>query len=290
MDLKNLLQKFDKDGFIILKKSMNKTECKKLINQTLIPILHSKNIFLTKPHTWNDTDNTRKEGQLIYGKNGGHIIKKNNKHFRFKSLFNSKKLNIFLNSIHKRSINSKNEVTNVTSGTSGTNGTSGTSVTNGTNVTKNNKWNFNYLAKEGLGWLHLRYPCFDYSNYTKRVKCPDDSFHLDGLNYNNTINPKQSIVLLPFIHNVKNRQGGTAVIPGSHKLINNHILRHYYKTNIDLNPVIDKIVEDNKNNIIDTTGEQGDILIMHPHLVHSPTLNDINSKIRMTFNLSTEIN
>ena len=269
MDLKNLLQKFDRDGFIILKKSMNKTECKKLINQTLIPILHSKNIFLTKPETWNDTDNTRKEGQLIYGRNGGHIIKKNNKHFRFKSLFNSKKLNIFLNLIHKRSINIKNDVTN---------------------VTKNNKWNFNYLAKEGLGWLHLRYPCFDYSNYTKRVKCPDNSFHLDGLNYNNTINPKQSIVLLPFIHNVKNRQGGTAVIPGSHKLINNHILRHNYKTNIDLDPVIDKIVEDNKNNIIDTIGEQGDILIMHPHLVHSPTLNDINSKIRMTFNLSTEIN
>ena len=42
-------------------------------------------------------------------------------------------------------------------------------------------------------------------------------------------------------------------------------------------------------NIIDVTGEQGDILIMHPHLVHSPSFADINSKVRITFNLSTKI-
>ena len=37
------------------------------------------------------------------------------------------------------------------------------------------------------------------------------------------------------------------------------------------------------------TGEQGDILIMHPHLIHSSSYADIKSKVRITFNLSTQI-
>ena len=51
-----------------------------------------------------------------------------------------------------------------------------------------------------------------------------------------------------------------------------------------------EILQKIKYNIIDNEKnlEQGDILIMHQHLVHSPTLNDINSKVRMTFNLSTK--
>ena len=37
---------------------------------------------------------------------------------------------------------------------------------------------------------------------------------------------------------------------------------------------------------MDITGEQGDILIMNPNLVHSSSYADINSKVRITFNLS----
>ena len=257
----NLLKNYEKDGYIVLKKAIAKKECNKLIKKTIIPILHKKNIYLSKPESWKNRDNTKKHGELIYGPKGGHIISKTNKHYRFPALFQSRKLNNILDIIHSR---------------------------NGRNAIKNN-WKYNHLANEGLGWIHLRYPYYNYKNKNlDAVRYPEDSFHLDGLSYKNEINTKQSVVLLPFITTVNKNEGGTAVIPGSHKLINDYILRHNFKTNKNIDEVINKIVTDNENKIKDVIGEQGDILIMHPHLVHSPSLADTNSKVRITFNLSTE--
>ena len=260
MSTLDLLKKYERDGYIVLKKAMIKNECKKLVKNTIVPILHKKQIYLSKPESWKNKDNTKKHGQLIYGPKGGHIISKNNKHYRFPALFQSKKLNSILDIIHSRNTKGKK------------------------------KWQYNHLAKQGLGWIHLRYPYYNYENKEENsVKCPEDSFHLDGLNYKNEINSRQSVVLLPFITTVSKNEGGTAVIPGSHKLINDYILRHNFKTNKNLYPVIDKIVNHNTNKIIDVIGNQGDILIMHPHLVHSPSFADVNSKVRITFNLSTKI-
>ena len=257
MNYKNLLYKFNKDGYIVLKNIMNKNECNKLIKKTIIPILHKKNIYLSKPNTWKNKYGIKTDGNLIYGKNYGHIICKKNKHFRFSALFNNHKLNFFLNKIHcRRNIK---------------------------------KWNFNYLAKEGLGWIHLRYPYYKYKNIKlDNVKYPKDGFHLDGINNKNGINFNQSIILLPFITKVTKNSGGTAVIPGSHKLINDYILRHNYKTNNNVYDIINKIKNNNINNIIDIKGNKGDVLILHPHLVHSSSYADINSKVRITFNLSTQ--
>lgn len=254
----NLLKNYERDGYIILKKAMLKKECKNLIKKTIIPILHKKKIYLSKPNSWKESYESKKPGELIHGPNYGHIISKNNKHFRFSALFNSKKLNNILNILHCRDHKIK-------------------------------KWEYSYLAKEGLGWIHLRYPYYKYNNKNiDSVKYPEDSFHLDGLNYKNEISLNQSNILLPFITTVKKNDGGTIVIPGSHKLINDYILRYNYNTNKNTDHCINKIVSDNNNKIIDVIGEQGDILIMHPHLVHSPSFADINSKIRITFNLSTQ--
>ena len=260
MSTSDLLKKYERDGYIVLKKAMLKNECKKLVKNTIVPILHKKQIHLSKPESWKNKDNTKKHGQLIYGPKGGHIISKNNKHYRFPALFQSKKLNNILDIIHSRNAKGKN------------------------------KWQYNHLAKQGLGWIHLRYPYYNYDNKEENpVKCPEDSFHLDGLNYKNEINSSQSVVLLPFITTVNKNEGGTAVIPGSHKLINDYILRHNFKTNKNLDPIIDKIVSHNSDKIIDVIGDQGDILIMHPHLIHSPSFADISSKVRITFNLSTKM-
>lgn len=260
MSTSDLLKKYERDGFIVLKKAMHKNECKKLVKNTIVPILHKKQIYLSKPESWKNKDNTKKHGQLIYGPKGGHIISKKNKHYRFPTLFQSKELNNILDIIHSRNAKGKN------------------------------KWQYNDLAKQGLGWIHLRYPYYNYENKEQNsVKCPENSFHLDGLNYKNEINSSQSVVLLPFITTVNKNEGGTAVIPGSHKLINDYILRHNFKTNKNLDPIIDKIVSHNSDKIIDVIGDQGDILIMHPHLVHSPSFADINSKVRITFNLSTKM-
>ena len=105
----DLLKKYERDGFIVLKKAMLKNECKKLIKKTIVPILHKKQIYLSKSESWKNKDNTKKHGQLIYGPKGGHIISKNNKHYRFPALFQSKKLNNILNIIHSRNEKGSNK-------------------------------------------------------------------------------------------------------------------------------------------------------------------------------------
>ena len=282
--INNYINEYYRDGYTVIKSGMNKKECEKLIKQTLIPILHKNNIYLSNKYKYFNNV----PGALISGKNGTHAISKDNKHFRFKPLFNSKILNEFLNKIHKR--NYKNCNSNKTNNTNNSNNSYNTF----------NNWDYSYLSKEGLGWIHLRFPYYDYeSNESdegpkgpKGPKGPyaqDNSFHLDNTietdNYS-LINPEQSAVILPFISTVKQRGGGTGVIPGSHKIINDYILRYNYNTNKDIDTFIENKFENCKE-FKEITGEQGDILIMHPHLVHSPTLADINSKIRITFNIGT---
>lgn len=272
--LNEYLTKFERDGYVVIKNAISSTECKKLIQSTLLKILHKKGIYITKPQTWNYKYSRRKQGILISGKNGNHIISKHNKYFRFPALYNSKMLNSILNLIHARYTNNNERI----------------------------KWNYQYMGNEGLGWIHLRFPYYNNNNknnkndknvYIHSSKCiTDNSFHLDGTyidNNNNTkVNYEQSVVILPFITTVKKNGGGTAVIPGSHKLINDYLLRHHYNSNLDIENIIEKIVINQDNNIIDICGNQGDILIMHPHLIHSSSIANSNSRTRITFNLGTK--
>ncbi len=246
----NYLKKYERDGYIVLKKAIVKKQCKNLLKQTIIPILHRNNIYLSKEESWKN-----QPGEVIHN-DGDHIISRDDKHFRFPALFNSKNLNSLLNKIHSR--NKK-------------------------------KWKFIHLAGEGLGWIHLRYPYYKYKNKDiNNVVCQYDSFHLDGITDNNYINPHYSAVLLPFITTVYKNCGGTAVIPSSHKLINDYLLRYNYNSNNNINDKINSIVDNNNDKIIDIIGEQGDILIMHPLLIHSPSLADSNARVRIMFNLATE--
>lgn len=260
------LKNFERDGYCVIKNAIPKEECKKLIRNTLLPILHKKGIYLTKPKTWNYKYSKRKEGILIAGRNGGHIISKRNKHFRFPAMYNSQELNTVLNLLHSRNSNIS-------------------------------KWKYQYLGNEGLGWIHLRFPCINYDkkqNKNKQFPLTDNSFHLDGMyvdtNNNTKVNPEQSVVILPFITTVKKNGGGTAVIPSSHKEINNYLLRYNYNSDLDTENIIDNVVNKKQNKIIDVCGNQGDVLVIHPHLIHGSSLASNKSRTRITFNIGTMYN
>jgi ectoine hydroxylase-related dioxygenase (phytanoyl-CoA dioxygenase family) len=250
---KDLLKQYERDGYIVLKNVIDKNECNRLINETIKPVLSRHKISLINKKTWN-----KQQGMTI-SNNNGHAISRKNKDFRWKALFDSKKLNSFIDKLHVR-----------------------------------NKWKWIYSASEGLGWIHLRFP-YTKSSKSKSLKLPKKSFHLDGtydtLNKDNKvinlINIDQSNVILPFITTVKQCEGGTVVIPGSHKYINDYIHRNITKNNKEcVYEYIDKITDKNKSKYIDVQGEQGDILIMHPHLIHSSSLANNKSNVRITFNLA----
>lgn len=143
-----------------------------------------------------------------------------------------------------------------------------------------NKWNWLYGAKVGLGWIHLRFPI----SRKRFWEPPKNGWHLDGTN-NLKIDPKQSVVILPLITNINSGGGGTAIVPGSHKQINDWIMSPKRKS---LEEYIFKITNNNRNKIIEANGKEGDILVMNPYLIHSTSNALKNNPIRITFNLATQ--
>ena len=142
------------------------------------------------------------------------------------------------------------------------------------------KWNW-YYSEEGVGWIHLRYP---YSR-KKRWQVPNNGWHIDG-DIDGKIDPNKSVTILPLVTKIRKGYGGTAIMKGSHKKINYWM--HKLQNKIDLYDYINKNID--KKNCIEANGNQGDILIMHPDLVHAPSvaLNKANIPVRVTFNLSVK--
>lgn len=138
------------------------------------------------------------------------------------------------------------------------------------------KWNFNNKV---LGWIHVRFPYYN----SKNIKYTNN-WHIDGCN--NNISCHQGPIILPFITNVKSGGGSTIVIKESHKYIDDYI--HSKKT-CNINQKIHNIVQKSSNNFVEITGNSGDILIMHQHLIHSSSYANKNTNIRVFFNISINI-
>ena len=149
------------------------------------------------------------------------------------------------------------------------------------------KWNWNCYKKPSLGWIHLRYPF----SRKKRWKIPKNGWHIDAITNKNKTSWNKGITILPIINKIRNNGGGTALFTGSHKLINYWIMNLQNK--IDLWDFIkcqtQRELERNNPSIIEATGNPGDILIMHPHLIHTWSNVYYKHGLRVTFNISTDI-
>ena len=143
------------------------------------------------------------------------------------------------------------------------------------------RWRWVYGATNGIGWIHVRFPI------GKTWRPPKHGWHIDDST--DKINPYKSITLLPIIHDIKKGGGGTSLYRGSHHKIS--YWKHNLQNKISLDDYITKTVNAAKNNdmeneIIEATGEEGDLLLMHPNLVHSASICGKHHKTRITFNLS----
>lgn len=231
---------YERDGFVILRGVIRKSDCRELMKKSIKPVLRkNKMYYIGKKYRVN------KRGTFFSGKDGQPLSKKWRK---WKALFKNPRLNLSICDMHPRSL-----------------------------------WKWVDGAVNGLGWIHLRYP---YSR-NKQWKAPTRGWHLDGLLNYNKIDSEKSITIMPLVTSITNNGGGTALFKGSHKLINDWILSRQNRCSLQdyISKIMDRELVTN-NNIVETTGEEGDILIMHPHLLHAPSICSKNNKLRVTFNLS----
>lgn len=246
---------FERDGYVIIKNAIFKEDCEELMKNAIKPILRKNNLYYTGKK-WRKG----KTGMCFAGNDGQPI---NKKYRNWYAIYKNTRLNKIIDNLHPQK-----------------------------------RWKWIYGADQGLGWIHIRYP------YTRQCKwkIPRYGWHIDGNMYKDSISTELTYIIMPLINSIKPNGGGTALFRGSHQLINYWI--HNLQNRISLDKYIKKCIanEINKNsknknsknkncktlcNIIETNGEQGDILIIHPHLIHAPSNCSYNNKIRITFNLAT---
>ena len=244
---------FSRDGYLILRSIVPAAECSRLLWERVAPALAHKGLDPFDEATWADGS----DGTVVKGRHGSdHPIPLSCPDARWPALFESPTLVSVLDQLHGGS----------------------------------RRWSWAYAAAEGLGWVHIRFPVADGTEWQP----PEDGWHIDG--DSPSLDTSSSVVLLPMLTTIRPGGGGTALLRGSHRRVaallhNGGRVRPstLVRSEIEHRGAADAVVE--------ATGRAGDVLMMHPLLVHAPssahrtTLHQgawVRHGLRITFNLATQ--
>jgi hypothetical protein len=136
-----------------------------------------------------------------------------------------------------------------------------------------------------LGWIHVRFPIHDDS-LEKR-------WHVDGGHFDPHYlhSPEQSVVVLPMVRSVAKGGGNTSILAQSHRYMI-HVLHDSRKEGISK-----KITQDCRElgkvwpegHIVDVEPCQaGDVLLLHPFVVHAAGFTQLGHPLRISFNMGTQ--
>ena len=236
---------FERDGFVILRRLIDPDECRRFLWQSVEPALRNQGIYYDDEESWGGH-----YGDVIMGQDGGnHPIPPSSADSRWPALFQSERLKQVLDDLH---------------------GGKG-------------RWKWVHGAASGVGWIHVRYPVVEP---TEAWDWEDRRWHIDG--DTGRVDTSQSIVVLPMVTPIRNGGGGTALLRGSHKTVARwlHDAGEWGVGNHRrVNAIVQKRIEEDgvTGAVVEATGDAGDVLLMHPMLVHA-----VNDARRVTFHLSSD--
>lgn len=143
-----------------------------------------------------------------------------------------------------------------------------------------------------LGWIHVRFPLYtDPSPFKDYIDLL--SWHIDGGHFSPHYidSPEQSVIILPMIRDVSIGGGNTLVLKKSHIYMAHQLKKAGSKG-------IPKEITQNLNNVatfwpIDLIEEiapcnAGDVILIHPFLIHSAGLAKSGNPIRIAFNMGVK--
>ncbi len=252
---------FIQNGYVVLPSVLTEEQCNIVLDEEITPFLTKNNFFTNDNSSWQDKEMFEwgDEYGAVASNEGSSPIS----HERSSWILNNRHIVVFLNRIH-----------------------------GGAN------WEYTGCAgnEQSLGWIHLRFPYEENTNNNWEPPGPTDGWHIDGDPL--SVYTKNSAVMLPFITDVNPGGGGTAVIPGSHKLIYGLMhgrselsvsqkIRSFIKSIVaqSTHPVPSYL---NGSKVKEVTGKAGSVLIMHPFLVHSSSNVCKTQPMRYTFNIATQ--
>jgi hypothetical protein len=131
----------------------------------------------------------------------------------------------------------------------------------------------------GFGWVILRFPGF----WPAPWRAPAAGWHVDGIHFQHRVNSaEQGLVGIEMLTDIQPGGGGTAVRPGSHREIARFLMTAEPE-GIGY-PALRRFCDELKGYPpVEIVGDAGDVLWMHPHLVHARGPN-VQDAIRVAAN------
>ena len=274
-----------------MKNVLQKTECERFLRHAVQPaLMASAKIDLNDPSTWACPETGGDDGAIVCGTNG-HPIPQESDDSRWPALFGAERLLKFLDALHETTIESLDSTVSL----------------NNVNAGRSRRWRWIDGAASGVGWIHLRFPSRDELDWEPPQA--DVGWHVDGSPQR--LDERRSVVVLPLVTSIHPGGGGTALLPGSHHEVGAWLVDngspgagrskkslHNFLTSHLVPKYLARFNTGDHRAINEANGSAGDVLILHPFVVHS-TSNACRvsvhadgipreNKVRVTFNLATE--
>jgi hypothetical protein len=114
------------------------------------------------------------------------------------------------------------------------------------------------VVHESFGWWPVLFPGFP----------GPAGWHVDGSNFRHRLSsPEQGLVTLYLFSDVGPGDGGTPVVRGSHRAVA-RLLRQAEPAGLSTEELQGKLPPVDPGEVVEVTGEAGDVAMMHPFLVH----------------------
>jgi len=126
-----------------------------------------------------------------------------------------------------------------------------------------------YHRHTALGWWPIAFPGFDALPW----QAPKGGWHIDGIQFHHHIDSKDQGLLPIFLFSdIAPGDGGTAIEPGSH-LRTARILATTEPDGINVHELTKKVTEVPPASPLEMTGRAGDVVLLHPFMLHARSPN-----------------
>lgn len=135
-----------------------------------------------------------------------------------------------------------------------------------------------WTREDGFGWVVFRFPGFFKQAWTAH----DYGWHVDGMEFHHHLtSPEQGLVGIELLTDIEPGGGGTAVRLGSHQEIARRL--HQAEPRGLSYSALREVVQSVDTPIKEITGQAGDVLWMHPFMVHARSPN-YGARVRVAAN------
>lgn len=142
-----------------------------------------------------------------------------------------------------------------------------------------------WATKRGFGWVICRFPGFSRAPWQPS----NAGWHIDGMDFQHRLtSPEQGLVGLELLTDVEPGGGGPAVRVGSHAVVS-RLLMDAEPVGLSYQQLRTWCNRLDGLPVKEVVGEAGDVIWMHPHLVHARSANT-RATVRVAANRCIELN